>query len=120
MPPQAAAGSSPTPPAGMLQISQLDADSASRQQALAQLTVGIREAAQLLAAQPSFKAAARLGQLRAQLADLEVRPLPVQAGRHYSDTHICIQDPKLLALDRHTQLLDCLPGAPADGQAATH
>ena len=56
----------------LLDLKKVEQDALQRQVALSQLTVSIRDAAALLAAQPSFKAAARLSWLRDQLADLKV------------------------------------------------
>ena len=61
-----------SPHAELIDLKKLEQDALQRQVALSQLTVSIRDAATLLAAQPSFKAAARLSRLRNQLADLQV------------------------------------------------
>ena len=61
-----------SPQGELIDLKKLEQDALQRQVALSQLTVSIRDAATLLAAQPSFKAAARLSRLRNQLADLQV------------------------------------------------
>ena len=61
-----------SPRGELTDLKKLEQDALQRQVALSQLTVSIRDAAALLAAQPSFKAAARLSWLRSQLADLQV------------------------------------------------
>lgn len=63
----------------LIDLEKLEQDELKRQVALSQLTVSIRDAAALLAAQPSFKAAARLSWLRDQLADLQVGDCGVSA-----------------------------------------
>ena len=62
-----------------IDLKKLEQDALQRQVALSQLTVSIRDAAALLAAQPSFKAAARLSLLRGQLADVQVGDCGVSA-----------------------------------------
>ena len=66
-----------SPHGELIDLKKLEQDELQRQVALSQLTVSIRDAAALLAAQPSFKAAARLSWLRDQMADLQVGDLSV-------------------------------------------